>query len=231
MNTNFTYTDERGNLINYYDVLNIPYDAKKEDIRSSFRTLIKLYHPDISGENTVELRKKADLIIRGYKILIDDNLRQEYTKRLISAQKVTPEGYSLIPPKRVKYSMSLGELLKIRLLSKKIRHKDRIYNLGQDVEIFITPGESRRGFVACIDLPSRIACPLCYGKSPDCHICHGVGRIGSTSTLAVTMPPPVEHGCVLDIDLMKMRPDRFTSFTMKMLRVRISVIGMVKSPQ
>jgi hypothetical protein len=121
--------------------------------------------------------------------------------------------------------MSLNELLKIRLLSKKIRHKDRIYNLGQDVEIFITPGEARKGILAYVDLPSRIACPLCFGKDPDCHVCHGIGRIGSISTLAVTLSPPIEHNLRLDIDLMKSRPDRFTSFTMKALRIKISIIG------
>lgn len=222
---NVLFHDEDGNIINYYDVLNIPSDAAKEDIRSSFYRLIKHYHPDISGENTVEGRKKADLIIKGYKILIDDATRGEYDRVLFSGKHFSPSGYRIIPKKRVKYSMSLSELLKTRMLNKKIRHRERIYKFGQDIEIFITPGESRSGFAACIDLPSRIACPVCYGEQPECHLCHGVGRITSTTMLEITVPPPVEHGRIVEIDLLKSRPDRFTSFTMKTLRIKISIIG------
>ncbi len=223
MNTPFH--DDRGSVINYYEILNVPYDAEKSVIRSSFCSLIKYFHPDIAGENTDQARRKVDLLIRGYKILSDDSLRTEYNRHLFSHRRVSPEGYIIVPKKRIRYSTSLSALLKERILNKKIRHRERVYKLGQDVEIFVMPSEAAAGIIAYIDLPARIACPLCYGEDRDCHVCHGVGRIHSSSTLEVTIPPPVKNNTVNDFDLIKARPDRFTSFTMKTLRVRITVIG------
>jgi DnaJ-class molecular chaperone len=225
MKTGIPFKNTKGDLINYYEILNVPHDATRSAIRSSFCSLIKMFHPDISGDESREHRRKTELLIQGYKILIDDTLRGEYDRELFALERFSPEGYIRLPKKRVKYSMSLSELLKIRLLSKKIRHRDRIYNLGQDVEVFVTPSEARRGVVAYIDLPSRIACPLCYGEKSECHICHGVGRISSTSMLQLIVSPPIVHGSVMDVDLLKARPDRFASFTMKTLRVKISIIG------
>ncbi len=223
MNTPFL--DEKGNIINYYDVLNVPFEADKAQIRSSFCLLIKLYHPDLSGRDGAEQRKKIDLLIHGYRILGDDALREEYDRRLFSAKKTSKDGFMILPKKRIKYSVSLGALLKTRLLNKKIRHRELLKNFGQDIEVFITPGEARKGVLAYIGLPSRIACPLCYGQERDCRVCHGVGRIGSTSMLELRIPPPIEHGSFIELDLLHARPDRFISFTMKTLRVKVSIIG------
>lgn len=222
---NISFNDENGNIINYYEVLNVPFNAEKMDIRSSFCNLIKFYHSDISGVNSFEYRKKADILIKGYKILTDESLKKEYDSRLFSEQNFNSSGYAILSKKRIKYSMSLSDLLKTRLLNKKIRHKERIGKFGQDVEIFISPGEAKKGCIAYIDLPVRMSCPLCYGKDSDCHVCMGVGRINSSSTLEVSVSPPVEHGRIIDFDLIKARPDRFTMFTMKNLRVKISIIG------
>ncbi len=70
-----------------------------------------------------------------------------------------------------------------------------------------------------------MTCPLCYGKEPECHVCRGVGRISASSAVEITIPPPISHNALYEFDLMKARPDRFTAFTMKFLKTRISVIG------
>lgn len=219
------FLDEKGNIINFYDVLNVPFEADKAEIRSSFCLLIKLYHPDISGRDGMDHRKKIDLLIHGYKILADSALREEYDRQLFAAKKSSKDGFMIIPKKRIKYSVSLNALLRSRLLNKKIRHKELLRNFGQDIEVFVTPGEARKGALAYIGLPSRIACPLCFGQERDCNVCHGVGRIGSTSMLELRMPPPIEHDSYIEFDLLRARPDRFTSFTMKTLKVKISIIG------
>lgn len=222
------YCDEKGNIIDFYEILNIPYKAEKELIRSAFCNLIKIYHPDISGKDTDEERKKVDLIIKGYKVLIDDKLRQDYTKRLLSSQRYDSNGYLYLPKNRIKYSISLKDLVTTRLLSKKISRNDRIRKFGQDVEIFITPKESETGAVAYIELPSRMSCHVCYGEDRYCNVCNGVGRIPTVSHLEVRIHPGTDNGSFIDIDLMKVRPDRFTTFRMKNLRIKITVIGKSK---
>ncbi len=220
-----SFLDDRGSLINFYEVLNIAPTAEKASIRSSFCALIKLFHPDASGNDSEEQRRKAHLLIRAYKVLIDVSLRTEYDRLLSATRRPDRPSFSLIPRRRVKYSMSLEGLLRTRLLNKRIRRTERLRNFGQDVEVFITPGESRSGIVVRIDLPSRMTCPLCSGMEPECHVCRGVGRISASSAVELTIPPPIAHDALYEFDLMKARPDRFTAFTMKYLKTRISVIG------
>lgn len=218
------YRDDNGNLIDYYQVLNISYMAGKEMIRTAFCNLIKLYHPDLSGRNSEEDRKKTHLIIDGYKTLIDEKLRAEYNRHLSRIRKFDSEGYLIVPKSRIKYSMSLRDLLTRRLLAKDIRRRDRIYNFGQDVEIFLSYHESKRGAVALIELPTRMNCYVCYGENPYCHACRGVGRVSGASKLEVRIKPGTESGTTLDVDLIKARPDRFTTYTMKSLRIKIIII-------
>ncbi len=225
---NKPYCDEKGNIIDFYEVLNIPYKAGKKLIRSAFCNLIKVYHPDIAGTDTDEDRKKVDLIIKGYKLLIDDNLRQDYTRRLLSKNRFSSEGYVYLPKNRIKYSISLKDLVTTKLLNKKIRRKERLHRFGQDIEIFITPKEAAKGAVAFVELPSRMNCRVCYGEDRYCHVCNGVGRIPTTSHVEVKIHPDTLNGTIIDFDLMKLRPDRFTSFTIKNLRIKITVIGKVK---
>ena len=222
------YRDERGNIIDYYAVLHIPYQAKKELIRSAFCNLIKIYHPDISGKTGEKDKRITHMLIEGYKVLSDDSLRKDYNKELFSKLKFNKKGYVYIPRSRVKYSYSLKDLLNNRLLGKKLKHKDRLYNIGQDVEILVSPRETTIGAIAVIELPSRTSCYICYGEDRECHACHGVGRISSASHLEVEIMPGTKDGTVVDVDLMKLKPDRFTTFTMKNLRVKISVAGKAK---
>ena len=222
---NSPYSDENGNMINYYDIFNITYDADKEKIRSAFCSLVKIYHPDISHKNTEIEKKKIDIIIKGYKILSDEILRQDYNSYLFHSSRINKDGFIYLPKKRVKYCFSLKDLLMKKLLNRKMKRKDWIYNLGQDVEIFIRPDEARKGAIAFVELPSRMNCPMCYGENPTCYICQGVGRVSSTSNLQVKIPPNVDDSTIIDVDLMKVRPDRFTSFTMKTLRIKITIKG------
>jgi DnaJ-class molecular chaperone len=218
------YCNEKGILINFYELFNIPFHANRDEIRSAFCNLVKIYHPDISHKNTELERKKIDIIIRGYKILTDEKLRDDYNRHLIEESRVNEEGYVYLPNKRIKYSFSLKDLLMNRLLNKRMKRKDLIFNLGQDVEIFITPDEMRRGAICYIELPSRMQCPLCYGGNSSCHICYGLGRISSTSHLEVKIPPYTADSTIFDVDLMSIKPDIFTSFTMRNLRIRIRII-------
>lgn len=225
---NKPYCDERGNLIDFYEILNVPYKAEKELIRSAFCNLIKIYHPDVSGTDSEEDRKKVDLIIKGYKLLTDDDLRQDYTRTLLSKNRFSYEGFIYLPNNRVKYSISLKDLVTTRLLSKKVRRKERLNKFGQDVEIFVTPKEAETGAVAFVELPSRMTCCVCYGVDRYCHVCNGVGRIPTVSHIEVKIYPGTLNGTVIDFDLLKLRPDRFTYFTIQNLRIKITVIGKVK---
>ncbi len=216
--------DKNGNLIDYYTIFNIPFDAGNDQIKSAFRALIKRYHPDTSRSHSESHVEKIDLIIRGYRTLIDEDVRREYDRVLFRSRDPRSGSFLVIPRKRVKYSASLGDLLKARLNPKKVRRKDILYNFGQDIEIFINSVEAKKGAVAFIELPARMYCPLCMGSGSDCRVCAGLGRINTSSQIEVRIPPHVDDSTFIDVDLMQMKPDRFTSFTSRNLRIKISII-------
>ena len=62
----------------YYKILRIGYDARKEDIISSYRRLCKIYHPDINRDpGAIEIMKQINL---AYSILFNDMSREEYNR-------------------------------------------------------------------------------------------------------------------------------------------------------
>lgn len=61
----------------YYSVLGVPENASKEDIKKSFRSLAKKFHPDRNqGDKSAEARFKE--ISEAYDILGDDQKRNQY---------------------------------------------------------------------------------------------------------------------------------------------------------
>ena len=62
----------------YYKILRIGYDARKEDIISSYRRLCKIYHPDINRDpGAIEIMKQINL---AYSTLFNDMSRAEYNR-------------------------------------------------------------------------------------------------------------------------------------------------------
>jgi len=219
--------DKNGNIIDFYTIFNIAKTAEPGEIKTAFRDLIKRYHPDTSSIKSSNMTEKLDLIVRGYRILIDDDQRIEYDRLLYSNIKIHASGYTILSKKRIKYSATLKDMLKARLLPKGFKRKDILYNFGQDIEIFITSLEAIKGAVAYVELPARMTCPLCRGSHSKalsrCHVCNGVGRIHTTSQLEVRIPPHVDSSTYIDVDLIKMRPDKLTSFNLRGLRIKITI--------
>jgi DnaJ-class molecular chaperone len=219
--------DRNGNIIDFYTIFNVSRTAEAAEIKTAFHALIKRYHPDTSSMKSDNLTDKLDLIIRGYRILIDMDQRIEYDRLLHGSGTSDARGYPIISKKRIKYSGTLGDMLKARFLPKRMNRNDILLNFGQDIEIFVTPLEALKGAVAYIDLPARMTCPLCRGSHAKvrsgCHVCGGVGRIHTTSQLEVKIPPHVDDSTYIDVDLVKIRPDKLTSFNLRSLRIKITV--------
>lgn len=64
---------------NYFDILQLPETATKEDIKSAYRKRAKQYHPDKNKEANA-----AEMFIRineAYEFLMDDSRRKYYSAR------------------------------------------------------------------------------------------------------------------------------------------------------
>ncbi len=60
----------------YYEVLGINKDSKKEDIKKAYRKLVKKYHPDVNKEENAEEKFKE--VQEAYEVLSDETKRQAY---------------------------------------------------------------------------------------------------------------------------------------------------------
>lgn len=61
----------------YYQILEVPLSASREDIRAAYRRLAKLYHPDKNAGNA-EAEEKFKLINEANEVLSDDMAKKEY---------------------------------------------------------------------------------------------------------------------------------------------------------
>ena len=60
----------------YYEVLGVNKDTKKEDIKKAYRKLVKKYHPDVNKEDGAEGKFKE--VQEAYEVLSDDTKRKAY---------------------------------------------------------------------------------------------------------------------------------------------------------
>lgn len=68
-------------MLNYYEVLQVREGANQEEIKRSFRRLVKQYHPD-RNENQPWAEAKVKQVILAYKTLGDNANRSRYDKML-----------------------------------------------------------------------------------------------------------------------------------------------------
>ncbi len=64
--------------MNYYEILNLPNFSSIDDIKKSYKELIKINHPD-KGGNSEEFEK----VKNAFDILKDDKKKKEFDNQLI----------------------------------------------------------------------------------------------------------------------------------------------------
>ncbi|MDF3818642.1 DnaJ domain-containing protein [Leptospira sp. 96542] len=211
-----------------YEILEIPFGATTEEIKSSFRRLAKQTHPDITKINSgLEFQS----ILIAYQILTSDkrksyddiykkNYAIQFLKRKLEEQPL------VLPISRVRFSTGILDLAKRGLMRKGFRNKDRrkVTGINYDLMVDLKETETQRPVIAVIPLTVRIVCRDCMGSDPHCPSCAGKGSYKSSRNLKFEFPQStIKNGRIFEFDLSKFRPDSFTHFKKKSLRVKLII--------
>lgn len=78
--------------MNYYEILNVSQNATDKQIKSSYKKLVKKYHPDLYVGDKEFAEKKIKEINEAYDILSNIELKQEYDSYL-NAKNYAKESY------------------------------------------------------------------------------------------------------------------------------------------
>lgn len=74
----FSSSSPAGGEENYYKILGVSSSASSEEIKKSYRSLAKQYHPDKNPQDPTTAEKKFIEITQAYEILSDPEKRQQY---------------------------------------------------------------------------------------------------------------------------------------------------------
>jgi len=64
-------------MTNYYEILEVPKTATQDEIKKSYRSLAKKFHPDVNPNNP-EAEAKFKAVSEAYEILSDEQKRRDY---------------------------------------------------------------------------------------------------------------------------------------------------------
>ena len=102
-------------MSNYYDILEVSYNASNSEIKRAYRRLAKKYHPDINPQT----EEKFKQISQVYEILLDKNKRNKYDETIDISKENTTNNTSInvpeIPKKKYSFRTIFIHLLKMSI--------------------------------------------------------------------------------------------------------------------
>ena len=225
-------------FVDYYEILGVDFGSSVDEIKSRFRHLAKLYHPDVSnkGDNTEKVDIDFRLILEAYKVLSDPNLRVQYDKEYLEHKSVSArhehrneQKRNVVDPRRVEYNLSLVNISRAGFkISKRFKRDDYLEELGEDIVVYLTDEEVRNGALLNIDLPAKAVCPVCYGGNRNCYLCDGRGVITVIEKVSVELPPNLEHLHTLVVDLKSYKPKRkIIRFSLPDIKIKVKWLSLV----
>lgn len=178
-------------LKSYYEILNLPENATRNEIKKQFKKLAKLYHPDINP--TKEAEEMFKEINRASEVLLDeekrktyDNLRKNY-KKVYNSQSSNYSFYDIFKKKENK------------------KEKQPAPFDGDDITIQVEIDylEALVGTQRSVNISRSFVCPKCLGKKfangLKCLYCNGLGEKNQNRKITVKIPPNLKNGAKLRI--------------------------------
>ncbi len=211
-------------MANYYNkdlykILNVNYDATDEEIKISYRNLVRIYHPDVSGSDSTifkeiqeayeilkdpENRKKYD-VLHGY---YTEKIRKEYEKKQSSSNNSGKYNEYIKKAKKKaenpeSFSKSINDALDNLFHSKnaaKVKQTPKTPIDGTDINIDLSVScfEALSGTNRKVNILHTQPCPNCEGRTfvngSSCKMCNGTGQLSLQKKINVKIPKGVTHG-------------------------------------
>lgn len=170
----------------YYEILGVPRNASKEDIKKAYKTLAKKYHPDLNKEADAEHRFKE--INEAASVLGDEKKREAYDQMGHSAYQqrsrqagATPEDFDFSQFRGQDFDF--GDIFDMFFGGgargpRTVRGDDLRYDIDLTLE------EAAFGAKKKVSLRKHERCKECSGRGgkniETCGACHGQGMVRQT---------------------------------------------------
>jgi len=195
----------------YYIVLGVTRGADPKKIKDAYRTVVKQYHPDLTG-NLSTTEHFMD-VKEAYETLGDEEKRKRYDVQLArQGSELRIRKVSEVVRERRSRFEGIGSLLSrtddffsgflpgfFDVEKRKIREKDLYF------EAILTPKEAAEGGLFPVTVPVLEFCPRCRTTGMWdiflCPVCKGYGRVQRNREFSLSIPPGAKHGAEITLSL------------------------------
>jgi molecular chaperone DnaJ len=196
----------------YYLVLGIGKGANLDKIKKAYRTVVKRYHPDVTGNR--EAGKRFLEIKAAYETLSDETKRRQYdaqlenkgsSLRIRKVPEIIHERTSRVNRMESLFSAPVDDLLEGFLPGFFDMDKSRIDGKHLYFEAILSSREAATGGLYPLTIPVMEPCPRCCNSgfldNFFCPACNGYGRVQSEREFYLSMPPNVKNGTEVKLPL------------------------------
>ena len=173
----------------YYEILGVAKDAKKEDIKKAYRKLVKKFHPDVNKEDGAEGKFKE--VQEAYEVLSDESKRHAYDQYgHAGTQGFNPGGNGGYEYGGAPFDM--GDIFSTFFGGNNNFGFDFGFNQNQSARevggedlryrMKVTFEEAMKGGEYSMRMKKNVRCSKCEGsgsengKRKTCDVCNGTGR-------------------------------------------------------
>ncbi|MFH1181778.1 MAG: molecular chaperone DnaJ [Candidatus Woesearchaeota archaeon] len=171
----------------YYDVLGVPKNASKEEVKKAYKKLAKKYHPDLNPNNpgTVEKFKEIN---EAASVLGDDKKRQHYDQFGTAAEGMgAGAGFDFRDFNFSGFGFNFDDIFDQFFSGGRFREERRSRGSDLRYDLEITLEEAVSGVKKTIVIPRLEVCEHCRGTGAEresdiqtCDQCHGSGVVKTT---------------------------------------------------
>ena len=183
-------------LKSYYEILNVAPDASKVEIKSQFKKLAKMYHPDVNS--SIEAEQIFKEINKAAEILLDDIKRKNYDS-LRTIYQTNNKTYT--NPRKSEYYFQ--DLFKNNKKQEKKFEPKPIKGNDITITLEIDYTEAILGTQRSVNISRSSICPKCLGhkfaNNQKCPYCDGLGEKTVNKKITIKIPKGLKNGAKLRI--------------------------------